>query len=192
MSQINILSPTVFFFFCVLLSMYKEGDSKASFSIATTQMCRQERYSFAELLHFTLDPYLIMLSVKQGGIKYYFWVCGMTRPGIEPWSHGSLANILTIFIILTIMSCRQHGFPWPSLAISPYRSSPLVGLQGYNPYPYRAAVCMFELVVLLLLGHMWVIHRSISLMSSSLLLQPCPACLVRLTWIVFVMGGRWP
>ena len=26
-------------------------------------------------------------------------------------------------------------------------------------------------------------------MSSSLLLQQCPACLVRLTWIVFVMGG---
>ena len=25
-------------------------------------------------------------------------------------------------------------------------------------------------------------------MSSSLLLQQCPACLVRLTWIVFVMG----
>ena len=29
-------------------------------------------------------------------------------------------------------------------------------------------------------------------MSSSLLLQQCPACLARLTWIVFVMGGRWP
>ena len=33
------------------------------------------------------------------------------------------------------------------------------------------------------------IHRSISLMSSSLLLRQCPACLVCLTWIVFVMGG---
>ena len=27
---------------------------------------------FPELLHFTLDPYLIILSVKQGGIKYHF------------------------------------------------------------------------------------------------------------------------
>ena len=36
------------------------------------------------------------------------------------------------------------------------------------------------------------VHRSTSLMSSSLLLQQCPACLVRLTWIVFVIGGRWP
>ena len=32
------------------------------------------------------------------------------------------------------------------------------------------------------------IHKSTSLMSSSLLLQQCPACLVRLTWIVFVIG----
>ena len=30
------------------------------------------------------------------------------------------------------------------------------------------------------------------MMSSSLLLQQCPACLVRLTCIVFVMGGKWP
>ena len=36
------------------------------------------------------------------------------------------------------------------------------------------------------------VHRSTSLMSSSLLLQQCPACLVRLAWIVFVMGGRRP
>ena len=36
------------------------------------------------------------------------------------------------------------------------------------------------------------VYRSTSLMSSSLLLQQCPACLVRLTWIVFVMRGRWP
>ena len=33
------------------------------------------------------------------------------------------------------------------------------------------------------------IHKSTSLMSSSLLLQQCPACLVRLTWIVFVIGA---
>ena len=36
------------------------------------------------------------------------------------------------------------------------------------------------------------VHWSASLTSSSLLLQQCPACLVRLTWIVFVIGGRWP
>ena len=36
------------------------------------------------------------------------------------------------------------------------------------------------------------VHRNTSLMSSSLLLQQCPACLVRLTCIVFAMGGKWP
>ena len=36
------------------------------------------------------------------------------------------------------------------------------------------------------------VHRSTLLISSSLLLPQCPACLVRLTWIVFEVGGRWP
>ena len=35
------------------------------------------------------------------------------------------------------------------------------------------------------------VHRSTSLMSLSLLLRQCLACLFRLTWIVFMMGGRW-
>ena len=45
-----------------------EGDPKARFSIATTLRGRRGRNS--GLLHFTFDSYLIMLSVKQGGIKY--------------------------------------------------------------------------------------------------------------------------
>ena len=36
------------------------------------------------------------------------------------------------------------------------------------------------------------VHRSTSLTISSLLLQQCPACLVRLACIVFVIGGWWP
>ena len=48
------------------------------------------------LLHFTLDPYFIMLGVKHGGINYHFWVFSMTRPGIETGSPGPLANILAI------------------------------------------------------------------------------------------------
>ena len=35
------------------------------------------------------------------------------------------------------------------------------------------------------------VHRRTSFMSSSLLLQQCPACRVHLTLIVFVMGGQW-
>ena len=56
----------------IKLATIVEGNPKAPFSIATTPMCRGGRYSFPGLLYFTLDPYLIMLSAKQGGIKYHF------------------------------------------------------------------------------------------------------------------------
>ena len=36
------------------------------------------------------------------------------------------------------------------------------------------------------------VHRSMSLTSSSVLLQQCPACLYCLTWMDFVMGGKQP
>ena len=48
-----------------------ESDPKAPFSIATTPRCRGGRYSFSWIA--PLYPYLILLSVKQGGIKYHFW-----------------------------------------------------------------------------------------------------------------------
>ena len=72
-----------------------KGNPKAPFSIATTPRCRGGRYSFPGLLYFTLDPYLIMLSVKQGGIKDHFLSLWYARPGIEPRSPGPLANTLT-------------------------------------------------------------------------------------------------
>ena len=53
------------------------------------------------------------------------------------------------------MSRRQRGYPWPSLAISPYHSSPPAGLQGYILCPHIVAVCMLVLVVPLLHIHMW-------------------------------------
>ena len=93
-------------------------------------------------------------------------------------------------IVIIIMLCRLHGYPWPSLATSPYPSSPLAGLQGNIPYPQIAAKCSSWLSRFC--SAICGVHRSTSLMSSSLLLQQCPACLVHLTWIVFVMGGRWP
>ena len=105
----------------------------------------------------------------------------------QDWS----CNPQTI-IILIIMSCHQHGYLWPSLSTPPYRPSLPAGLQGYIPYLHRAAVCRFEQVALPLLSHVRGVHRSISLMSSSLLLQQCSACLVHLILIVFVMVSGWP
>ena len=51
-----------------------EGDQKAPFSIATTSRCggADGATPFPVLLHYALDTYLILLGVKQGGIKYHF------------------------------------------------------------------------------------------------------------------------
>ena len=63
---------------------------------------------FQGLLHFTLDSYVIMLSVKLGGIKYHFGVFGITRPGIEPRSPGSFANTLTIMPMSTEIDINKY------------------------------------------------------------------------------------
>ena len=76
----------------VKISKNKVGDRKAPFSLAITPRVMEGRYSFPWLFHFTIDPYLIMLSVKQGVIKYHFWAIGMTQPGIEPQSPGKLTT----------------------------------------------------------------------------------------------------
>ena len=75
------------------------------------------------------------------------------RPQMKDHQFDRLARSIIIIIII-IMSYCQHEYPWSSLTTSPYRSSPLAGLQGYIPYPHISAVCIFELAVLLLLGHM--------------------------------------
>ena len=50
-----------------------EGDLKAPlFNSYNTQDVGVDATPFPGLLHFTHDPYLIMLSVKQDGIKYHF------------------------------------------------------------------------------------------------------------------------
>ena len=62
---------------------------------------------------------------------------------------------------------------------------------GLHPIPSHSC-CMYVRAGCPAFAKPYVgVHRSTSLMSPSLLLQQCPAYLVHLTWIVFVMGGRW-
>ena len=89
-------------------------------------------------------------------------------------------TIFITYIIIIIISCRQHGYPRPSLATSPYHSSPPAGPLGYIPCPHIAAVCMFGLVVLLLLGHMWE-----SIGACHLWARPCFSSSVRRVWLVW-------
>ena len=67
-----------------------EGDPKSPFSIATTSRCRGRCDLFPWIAPLTFYLYLIMLSIKQGGIKYHF----LSRLWIEPRSPGPLANTL--------------------------------------------------------------------------------------------------
>ena len=63
---------------------------------------------------------------------------------------------------------------------------------GLHPVSSHSC-CMYVRAGRPTLAHPYVgVHRSTSLMSSSLLLQQCPACLVCRTCIVFVMGGKCP
>ena len=54
------------------LATIVEDDPKAPFSIATTLRCMGWFSPIPRLFHFTLDTYIILLSVKQGSIKYHF------------------------------------------------------------------------------------------------------------------------
>ena len=80
-------------------------------------------------------------------------------------------------IIINLMLCHQHGYPWPSLATSPYHSSPLAGLQGYILCLHIAAVC--KLVILLLIGHIWGSIRVHHLWAC-----PCFSSSVLRVWFV--------
>ena len=70
--MINVKEVSVSTVSKVKLVTVVEGDQKAPFSIASTLRCREGATPFPGLLHFTFDMYLILLSVKQGGIKYHF------------------------------------------------------------------------------------------------------------------------
>ena len=64
-----------------------ESDQKAPFSIATTPRCSGGTTPFSDLLHFTLDTHLILLSDKQGGIKEHFQ--SLWYDGTKDWTHVS-------------------------------------------------------------------------------------------------------
>ena len=129
-----------------------EGDPKAPFSIATAPKCRGGRYSFLGLLHLTLELYLIMLSVKQGGIKYHFWVFGMTRPRIEPRSPGPLANTLTArpmsgnFIHIN-SSISQFSSIWPIHKILSGATTPGQHRPGSDGNKWAVCICQSSSII---------------------------------------------
>ena len=114
--------------------------------------------------------------------KRTYWIVDLFVPVEHRVKSKEIKNwtlLIIIIIIIIIMPCCQHGYPRPSLSTSPYRSLPMAGLQGYISHPHRAAVCMFELVVLLLLGPMWG-----SIGVHHLWARPCFSSSVLHVWFI--------
>ena len=89
--------------------------------------------------------------------------------------------------------CRAASMDIPD-PLSPFSLSFIASSRSSWLHPVSShSCCMYVLAGRPALARLYVgVHRSTSLMNSSLLLQQCPACLVRLTLVVFVTGGRWP
>ena len=87
-----------------MLANHSRGQPNGSLSIATTPRCKGRHHSFTWIASLTFDPYLIILSVKQRGIKNHFlslW-CNSTRDWTPvPW---------TITNTLTIMAMSWYNF----------------------------------------------------------------------------------
>ena len=62
-----IRTMSISMFYC-----YPKNNVRLPFRKLLHQGVGEGATPFPGLLHFTLEPYLIMLSVKQGGIKYHF------------------------------------------------------------------------------------------------------------------------
>ena len=111
------------------------------------------------------------------GILFY-WLIEFNGTAIHHHHHHHVTLSARLFLIVT-----RH----PSLSAITFGGSS--GLHPVSPQ----SCCMYVRAGRLAFARPSEgVHRSTSLTSSSLLLQQCPACLVRLALIVFVTGGRWP
>ena len=112
------------------------------------------------------------------------------------WNSNTWTNrCANKWLTLRRINHNHHVFPSAQISLTLSRHSSLSTIA-----PGRSSgihlVSAQSCCMLVLAGHPAFdrpcegVHRRTSLMSSSLLLQQCPACLVCITWIVFVMGGK--
>ena len=124
--------------------------------------------------------------------------------------HVSLYNTETPSELLVIVSmlenliCNNSNFNWYNqhqvmmtalnsltLSLSRHPSLSSIALRLHPVYTHSRCMQVFAgqpTLARLCVG----VHWEMSLMSSSLHFQQCPAYLVRLIWMVFKIGERWP
>ena len=91
-----LLSLSLYIYIFIYMSwlIVVGGDQTVPFSIVTLLKSRGEHNFFTSNYTLALDRYLIMLSVKQGGIKYHFGFFGITQLRIKLRFPGLRANTL--------------------------------------------------------------------------------------------------
>ena len=165
-----------FFFFSFFFFKFIEVSNLLANRKRTDNSARAYKSNFADLQKKRFVDRTTYLSHAYWG-KYYI-IPIIIIITISYLSLSSSSFVPTFFLVFFSRESSWHN-SWStelwSLATSPYHSSPLAGLQGYILYPHIAAVCMFELVILLLLGHMWgstgVHHLWVRLCFSSSVLR---------------------
>ena len=113
---------------------YSQGWPKSPFLIAITPRCREGATPFPGLLHFTLDPYLRMLSVKQGGIKYHSGSWTLF------WYHIQLSDI----VIHGLEDLRKNFYDWFLNCIFQNRN---YGIEYYNRHMTITMECQMRITL---------------------------------------------
>ena len=90
----------------------------------------------------------------------------------------------------SLSSSRSNSIDFPA-SQSPYHPLIPAGFLNYILCQHKPDVNKF-----LLVGQYWHVYvlgstKKMSLVSLSLLLKQCLACLVCLTWMVFAIKGKW-
>ena len=110
---------------------------------------------FFLLVHFSFIMILFYISSDSQSLYYMFIT--FYRPIIFSFQSrivSSSSNV--VYRVLQFYKTHHHHHVTPSapsLTTPPYRPSLPAGSQNYIQYLHRAAVCMFKLVALPLLGH---------------------------------------
>ena len=142
-------------------------------------------------------------SGAQGNIEYHFIAIipkstltqRVSSCRVPPMSQIDLFN--SSYHQISCINYHHHVVPLARISLTLSRHSSLsfiASCRSSRQHPVSSHSCwMYVRAGLPAFARPCVgVHESTSLMSSSLLLLQYPACLVRLTWIVFVIGGRWP
>ena len=171
------------------------GDPKVSFSIATTLRCRRRRYSIpwiAPLYPWSV-PYNAVLSKVPFLSLRYDSTWDWTPVSQDHWQTSThWANCL----VYTHHHHHHHVTLSARIFLTLFRHLSLSSIasgmsSGLHPVSAQSCCIYVRAGCPDFARPCEGVHRSTLITGSSLFLQQCSACLVRLILIVFVTGGRW-